>query len=323
MIVQFSPIRATSVRIEQSQLELSAQSSLSRELIRIRQVSPPATPARAIVDRVVVGATASDFGDNADGQLLLMRLVVEMMMGRRVHLFHVAGKGRAVEVQPPKADPPQGEVRSLQVRVEAEQVRFHARGSVATADGRRIDFQSDLALSRQFVEIVTSEEASGQQDPLVLNFDGRGVRLLGDRIGFDLNGDGQSEAVPLVAPGSGILFADRNGDGVATDGTELFGPRSGSGFDELARQDSDENGWIDEGDPVFGELRVWFQAAAGSGSTYTLTDLGIGAISTSRVETPFDLRSTGNVLLGQIRSSGVYLREDGKAGTVSQVDLAV
>ena len=132
-------------------------------------------------------------------------------------------------------------------------------GSVETADGKRIDFQTDLTMSRRFVEVVTGNGApAGKQDPLVLNFDGKGVRRLRDRFGFDLNGDDQSEPAPQVAPG-GILFADRNGDGAANDGTELFGPRSGDGFGELAQQDTDENGWIDQGDPVLGELRVWFQ----------------------------------------------------------------
>jgi hypothetical protein len=129
--------------------------------------------------------------------------------------------------------------------------------------------------------------------------------------------------VPVVARGSGILFADRNGDGAANGGTELFGPQSGDGFGELAQQDADGNAWIDEGDPVFGELRVWFQDGAGPGAVYNLTDLGIGAISTSSVETPFDLRTEENVLLGQIRRSGVYLQQDGQAGIISHVDLSI
>lgn len=312
------------MRIEQSQLQLAAESFLSREQVRIRLASPPATPARTPVGQASVQATPSfDFGDEADGRLLLMRLVVEKMLGSKVHLFHVSGKGGAGAGEEPKGNAPAAQVRTIQVRAEAEQVQFQAKGSVQTADGRQIDFQATLTLSRQFVEVVTGDGAASGKDPLVLNFDGRGVRLLGDRMDFDLNGDGQSEAVPVVAPGSGVLFADRNGDGVANDGTELFGPQTGNGFSELARQDADGNAWIDEGDPVFGELRVWFQDAAGPGAVYSLADLGIGAISTSSVGTPFDLRTEGNVLLGQLRRSGVYLQEDGQAGIISHVDLAV
>jgi hypothetical protein len=109
-----------------------------------------------------------------------MRLVVEKMLGRKVHLFHVPVRGGAGAVQAPKGNATAAQVRTIQVRAEAEQVQFQAKGSVQTADGRQIDFQAELTLSRQFVEVVTGDgAASGKRDPLVLNFDGRGVRLLG------------------------------------------------------------------------------------------------------------------------------------------------
>ncbi len=245
-----------------------------------------------------------------------------MMLGKKIHLMPGPGQG-APAAAAVAQQAPQPEVRSVEVRVEGEQVRFQAQGSVTTADGRQIEFRSDLALSRQFVEVVAGAAATpsgNKQDPLVLNFDGRGVRLLADRASFDLNSDGQAEQVPLVATGSGVLFLDRNGDGVATNGSELFGPRTGDGFGELAQADSDANGWIDEADPVYGELRVWFQDG-GAGRVYGLAELGVGAISTASVATQFDLRTSGNALLGQIRASGVYLRENGQAGVISHVDL--
>lgn len=309
------------MKIEQSLLALSAQSSVYREQIRIGQ--PLHSSARVVAQ----ARPQSDPGDEVDAELLMMRMVAEMMLGKRIHLFRTSANGEPAEAPAPaaNANPQQDvQVRSVQVRAEGQQMRFHARGSVQTADGRQIEFESDLSLSRQFVEVVTAEEApAAQQDPLVLNFDGKGVRLFSDRIHFDLDGDGTNEAIPLLGPGSGILFADRNGDGTANDGKELFGPQSGDGFGELSTQDSDGNGWIDESDPVFGELRVWFQDPQGPGATYNLKDLGVGAIFTSNVGTPFDLRNTRNALLGQIRSTGVYLREDGQTGTISHVDLTV
>lgn len=255
-----------------------------------------------------------------------MRLVVEMMAGGKVHLFHIPPAGAAFTVQSSTAAGAQGQAsQTVQVQVETQLLRFQAKGTVVTSDGRQIDFQAELALSRQFSRIGTGGDTSdAPKDPLVLNFDGRGARLLaGQTVKFDLNGDGQAEALPLVAPGTGILFDDKNGDGRANDGTELFGPLSGDGFGELSSKDTDHNGWIDQGDPVFGELRVWFPDSSGPGKVYSLADLGVGAISTANVETPFDLRTGTNALLGQIRSSGVYLQQDGQAGVVSHVDLAV
>ena len=308
------------VRIESSQLELSARSSLARQQLQFRQISPPPAQPPAPLDQVSLsGETAP-----ADAKLLLMLQVAEMMLGRKIRLFHLPATGAPVQVPEPGGSAPPVQVRGVDVQVEAEQARFRARGSVTTADGRRIEFHADLTLARQFVSVSAGEGApGGAKDPLILNFDGQGVRLLQDRLRFDLNGDGQPESVPLAAPGNGILFADRNGDGVANNGTELFGPSSGNGFGELARQDADGNGWIDQGDPLFGQLRVWFADAAGPGAVYSLADLGIGALSTASAATPFDLRAAGNGLLGQIRGSGVYLREDGQAGFLQQVDLAV
>jgi hypothetical protein len=101
------------------------------------------------------------------------------------------------------------------------------------------------------------------------------------------------------------------------DGRELFGPQTGNGFAELASYDADHNGWIDENDPVFSKLRIWTQDRL-----FTLSEKGIGAIATSSAETPFALKDGATSLQGNIRSSGIYLSENGAAGTIQQVDLA-
>lgn len=63
--------------------------------------------------------------------------------------------------------------------------------------------------------------------------------------------------------------------------------------------------------------------SAGNDQLSTLKQANVGAINLSSVATPFDLKDSSNALLGQIRSSSVYLTDDGKAGTVQQVDLTV
>lgn len=320
------------MRVESTELQMSAQSWLRREEIRIRQeVQVPARP-QAGVDRVVIRSAEGPeiSGEPQDPRLQMMLRIAEMLLGKRIRLFRSQGGG-TVEVAVPReggeseggGGAPPTQVRVTRFRREAEQTLFHAEGRVETSDGRRIEFQASLKLSRQYAEVVSGEaEAQAGTDPLFLNFDGRGVRLQAERGQFDLNSDGAAEAVPLVEAGSGLLFADRDGDGVATDGGELFGPRTGSGFAELAEQDSDGNGWIDEGDAVFGQLRVWMQDSAGAGTVYSLAELGVGAISTGSASTPFELRGAGNLLAGELRRSGLYLMEDGRAGVVTQVDYA-
>jgi hypothetical protein len=305
------------MRIEQAQLSLSAESLAVRQQVRIQQ---PAREAAPVVR--VEAAQADQREETGDARLYTMKLVAKVILGRDIPVLHASRRQDAARVEVSVRTP--GEGATVDVRAESEHLAFQARGSVQTADGRRIDFQAELSLYRERVEVsVQAPQPSRQsKDPLVLNFDGLGPRLAADRIDFDLDADGRLDSIARLRAGSGYLFLDRNGDRKATDGSELFGPRTGSGFAELAEHDIDANGWIDEADPVFGELRVWFQDQ-GAGSAYSLADLGVGAISTSSAATQFDLRTAGNELLGEIRASGVYLREDGRAGVVSHVDLVV
>ncbi|MDX9839796.1 MAG: hypothetical protein RBT39_19730, partial [Azoarcus sp.] len=98
---------------------------------------------------------------------------------------------------------------------------------------------------------------------------------------------------------------------------------SGDGFAELAALDDDGNGWIDEADAAWSQLRVWQPDAEGKGRVQSLNDAGVGAFYLGRVDTRFNINNSANETLGQMRASSIYLREDGSAGTVSQVDLAV
>src|SRR5690606_9346825 len=123
-----------------------------------------------------------------------------------------------------------------------------------------------------------------------------------------------------------FLVFDRNGDGRANDGSELFGARTGDGFGELLALDSDGNGWIDSGDTVFGQLRVWMPDPThpdGPGRLRTLEEAGVGAIGLRSVESLFALRGGGNSDLGQVRSTGLYLSTAREVGTVQQIDLTV
>lgn len=209
---------------------------------------------------------------------------------------------------------------------ETEQTQLSASGVVRTADGKEISFSLSLSMSRSYQETSTTSIRMGDtrrtQDPLVINFDGNAAQLSSHRFAFDLNADGQTESINFVAPGSGFLALDRNGDGRINNGSELFGGTTGNGFGELAKLDSDHNGWIDENDAAYDQLRVWTRDARGDRLS-TLREAGVGAISLAQVSTPFALKDSSNDLLGQIRSSSVFLREDGKAGTIQQVDLTV
>jgi len=213
--------------------------------------------------------------------------------------------------------------RRTETTVEREDTTFTAEARVTTADGRQLDIDVDLGLHRESVETTETRILAGDAarpqvtDPLVLST-GRAPSLSAETVDVDLDGDGAAETVSFVGPGSAFLALDRNGNGRVDDGSELFGPASGDGFAELAAFDDDGNGWIDEADAVYARLSLW---SAASGPLASLAEAGVGAIGLTNVATPFEF-SVGGETRGLLRSSGIWLSEDGAAGTVHQIDLA-
>ncbi len=208
---------------------------------------------------------------------------------------------------------------------EQESMKFQAVGVVRTADGREINFSVAMNMSREFVQEshLLIEAGSKKIDPLVINFDGKGAALSQTRFEFDLDSDGTSEQIASLRPGSGYLALDRNGDGSINNGSELFGPSSGRGFAELSVYDEDGNNFIDEGDSIYEQLRIWSTNEDGSTQLAALGDKNIGAIFLGHVSSPFQLKDANNQSLGEVVNSGVYLKEDGGVGVVQEINLTV
>lgn len=275
---------------------------------------------------------------DADPRLRFIRSMLELLTGKRIRIFDASDLQPAAETPaieaPPAHDSAPARPSSAGYGIEydrhesyseTEQTTFSANGTVTTADGRTIQFNLQLSMSRHYhAESDVSlrlGDAARKTDPLVLNFAGNAAQLRDQRFAFDLNADGSSEQINLLAPGSGFLVFDRNGDGLVNDGRELFGPTSSDGFAELAALDADQNGWIDENDTAFAQLAIWTPDKSGKATLSSLSDSGVGSIALSRVATPFDLKTNANELLGQIRTSGIFLHESGAAGTIQQIDL--
>ncbi len=215
--------------------------------------------------------------------------------------------------------------QSREVRSESEQTAFAASGTVQTADGRQIEFDVALAMSRQSTQETRTSIKAGDAliDPLVLSFNGTAAQLTDQRVAFDLNSDGKNENIASLQSGSAFLALDKNGDGTINNGSELFGPSSGSGFSELAAYDVDHNSWIDENDPIFNKLSLMNFDGTGKQALSSLAQKNVGAIYLGNASTPFSLKTDTQQTLGQIATSGVYLNEQGGVGLVQQVDLAV
>ncbi len=203
---------------------------------------------------------------------------------------------------------------------ERESLAFAAEGIIRTADGQEISFSVELSMTREFYQESHFELRAGNArkiDPLVINYGGTAAELTETRFAFDLDVDGTPDQMPTLQAGSGFLALDQNGDGLINDGSELFGPQSGDGFADLAQHDEDGNNWIDESDPIYERLRIWTRDAAGKSQLFGLGQKGIGAIFLGNILAPFSQAG------GEARTAGVFVREEGGAGTVQHLDINV
>jgi len=349
----------TQASVERLQVSSGAQNRPAAPSV-VRQERPTAepavmarprrTPPEATTQSTEVSGTSGKRNQQLTPQLAALRELLERLTGSTIHVYGdaesplgraaagaAAGQGRvrfAVADATTAAPAPAASSRlgwvyeKTEIYEEAESTRFAASGVVRTSDGQEIEFALRLEMQRSFrfessTVIRGGAAAVQQQDPLVINFDGTAAQLQEQRFAFDLDADGTTEQISMLAGNRGYLALDRNSNGRIDNGSELFGPATGQGFAELAQLDSDGNSWIDETDPAFAQLRVWTPQADGEGQFQTLQEVGVGALYTPSASTPFELRGSQQQSLGTVRASSVYLREDGSAGTVQHVDLSV
>ena len=217
--------------------------------------------------------------------------------------------------------------------MEQEDTSFSTVGTVRTKDGREINFNINVNMSRRCEEYYREELNVAQftlHDPLVINLDTDATELSDQTFYFDLDADGREEEISMLK-GSGYLALDKNGDGIINNGSELFGTGNGDGFADLAQYDEDGNGWIDENDAIWSKLKIWCKDENGNDVLYKLSDKGVGAICLQNVSTDFTVQgdrkgqdgsTNANATNAVIRKTGIFLYENGNVGTVQHVDMA-
>lgn len=259
----------------------------------------------------------------------LLRHLNDLMNGRVSRSFQGIGSdsynmsGNAVQI---------GAIQNEYSYEEKEDTAFATKGKVITADGREIEFNLGLEMSRRFEEYYyeqndiyayTPSQPANLVDPLVINLDSNIASVSDQKFMFDIDSDGILDSISQLNSGSGYLALDKNGDGKINDGSELFGTASGDGFADLAAYDDDGNGWIDENDAIWSKLLIWTKDEHGKDMLYHLKDKGVGAICLESVDTEFSLKSLkNNAMNGKIRKTGMFLYENGMAGTVQHLDIA-
>lgn len=214
----------------------------------------------------------------------------------------------------------------VEKHVEKEKSDYKASGKVQTEDGRDIKVEVNVSMARKKERdtfIAMSSPLDNLFDPLIINTKAQTSGLSDKKFKFDLDADGKQDEISMTKSGSGFLALDKNGDGKINDGTELFGVKSGDGFKDLADYDTDGNGWIDENDEVFEKLKVWSKTENGKDELKCLKESGVGAIFLGAENTEFTIEGEDGVLDGKVRKTGIFLKEDGTAGTIQHVDLAI
>lgn len=320
--------------------------SLSQQALRPPAATAPSPAQSAPVAKAKTPTDDADASveDIANLKVTLVRLLVEQITGRAMEVFDAGDLSNEAAQVPPELAEAASKLGTAQrhgaassnagwgatytleeTRLESETTRFSAQGLVRTADGKEIALSLELSMSREFASQTRLSVRAGDalKDPLVINFGGSAAQLSQTTFKFDLDVDGKADAMRFVAPGSGFLALDRNGNGHIDDGSELFGATSGDGFADLSQYDDDGNGWIDERDAAFSRLRVWSRDGSGKDQLLGLQQQGVGALYLGKADTPFALKDGANQLQGAVRASGLYLREDGGAGTLQQLDLVV
>ena len=336
------------MRIHSSDIAFQTAHQRTDSLIERAEIETWRAPASAprpdtvsLSERAMAAASTPSADCGCGGvspKLALVKQVLEDLLGLHIELYEPdrtptdpAPTPDEAPQQPVSRAPTSGagfELRLMRTREDHERLQVRTQGLVRTSDGReiRLDLGLDLQRSyRETTEVVMrgGSEAPQRKDPLVINLDTDSAQLPGERMTFDLDADGVAERIPNVSAASGFLALDRNGNGQIDDGSELFGARSGDGFADLAALDDDGNGWIDETDAAFTQLQIWRRDAEGQDQTQGLTEAGVGALYLGKAEGRFEYRDAEQAPVAELRASGLYLTESGRAGTLQQLDFFV
>jgi hypothetical protein len=298
----------------------------------------PATTTAVVLDKVTLStqaqqlefsqkaeATGSTGDATTDPNQQMLASLVERMTGNKIRIF--SAQDAAPTASPPDSQTaPQSsagyglDYNYHETLYQSEQTTLSAQGVIKTADGKEINFSLKLEVSREYldqtdVSVHMGDATPQTKDPLVVNFNGLAAQLTETKFAFDING--KADGISFPKPGRGFFALDKNGDGKVGNTSQLVDSASGDGLQKLAAQSQGHD------NSAFAKLKLLIKDSQGLDILASLADKGIGARYQGRAATPPNLPGAPSAVDGQAKSSGIYAKEDGSAGSAQQVDLSV
>jgi len=279
-------------------------------------------------------------------KLQLMVLVLERFLGRELDIsdfaFHTASNDKANSYNRSSNEVfsiesieqiningqlfRQGDLLSVEEwQSHEQQLNYQVQGKFNINDNE-LSLNYNFALSSKRTSYSKIEmSAAALKDPLIVQFGSQGLGDIKGQKDFAINQDDTLDNLPIFSGDVGYLVYDKNNNQQADNGSELFGPKTGQGFAELALLDSNKNGFIDAEDQQFEQLFLWQPSDEDEQTAQwiSLKDAKIQAISLSAINTPFDFYDQHGQIQAQLRQSSFAISDDGYGRGVHQVDVRI
>lgn len=238
-------------------------------------------------------------------------------------------KQDAIELLTTGRNPERSSIQSISYRESELNLEIQANVTDASGQEQTIDINVNLKMSflqqsgfsRINMSEIENRYAPQMIDPLVIQFGEGELDLSDESFAFDLDADGNKDQIALLKEGYGFLALDRNGNGAVDDGSELFGPKTGDGFMELERFDSNQNGVIEKDDSIYDKLRIWKKNDQGKDELIGLGQAGVGAIYLDTLEAQQILKNSSGQTTGLVTESAAVTSQNGPA-SIHHIDFA-
>jgi len=294
------------MRIESYEMQMQSQHSFSMKFEKEISFSTMLEVLRPEVNLDLIKPQRYDANRNINDMLKTIDEIIQSLMGMLQQKSQEAKEVPRISI--------------YESYEEHESLSFSTIGHIKTEKGT-LDIDLNFNMTRDFA-VEHRIDIFDKLDPLVINLNGDIPNLTSDYFSFDLDNDGKSDQISKLGVGSGFLALDKNKDGLINQGSELFGTITGNGFGELSQYDNDNNNWIDENDAIFDKLRIWLKNGDENEKELVgLGEMGVGAIFLGSTDSEFTYKTSFNETLGEMKSSGIFLNENGSCGTVSQIDF--